>query len=156
MRRGILLLIICSTYGCAIQNKSLSEEVEIVRLDFTNCVPETSYKSIDLKIPKGYKLYKSEEHGFCEYMMTLSDKSVLYVSTNIYAGSTLNYQNRLNRNIQTYSTNRSENDTIRNAGVERDGKFWLEWIMGNYVVGYINATDSVRLNESIRTVKLIE
>ncbi len=155
MRRVILILLF-GISGCAIQHGSLSEEIERVRLDFRNCIPDLSYSFIDIKVPTGHKLFKTGERGFCEYMMTFPDKSVLYVSSNIYAGSSLNYLNRLNMNIMTYSTNRSENDTIRNNGVEADGKYWLEWIVGDYVVGYINTIDSAKFNQSLGTIELID
>lgn len=156
MRRGILLFLI-SMYGCAIQKAPLNqtnEEIEI-RLDFQDCNPEQEFEFLELTVPSGYQLSKIEEHGFCEYRLVYADESILYVSTNTYSGSKLNYKNRLDKEIRTYSTNRSENDTIRNSGVEANQNYWLEWINGNYVVGYIHAQDTLKFDRALGSAKLI-
>ena len=48
--------------------------------------------------------------------------------------------NRRDIGINTYAINRNLEpiDTIRNSGIQPNGKHWLEHIMGGYVVGYAN------------------
>ncbi len=153
MRRGILLFIV-ALCGCALQNTPSNNDLKDFRLDFTNC-NQNELQFLTIKVPGDYKIHKTTEHGFCEYMMTSKkNNSIVYVSSNTITGSSLNYENRLNNKIETYSINRSERDTIKNSGLESDGEFWLEWIMGSYVIGYVNVQDSAFFNSAIDSVIL--
>ncbi|MEP1032265.1 hypothetical protein [Ekhidna sp.] len=157
MRRGLLPFLIC-IYGCAVQNADLNESLDdsYVQLNFQNCEPANEYKFLELILPPGYRMTKAEEHGFCEYRFEYKDESILYISSNTFSGSKLNYENRLKYNIKTYSKNRSKSDTIRNDGVEEDKKYWLEWINGSYTVGYINAVDTTKFIQALESVRLIQ
>lgn len=156
MRRGLLLLLV-SMNSCVMQNTmhSSTENQGYVRLSFQNCASEPGFAFIELSPPPGYKLNKSEDHGFCEYQFIYKDQAIFYVSDNIYFGSKLNHENRFNAGIETYSKNRSENDSIKSCGIEPDANFWLEAINGNHVVGYVNSSDSLKFIEALKSVRLI-
>ena len=136
------------------QRGTSGQSVEVLKLDFTNCNDSTVFSNLELLPPSGYKLSKIQEHQFCEYRLTYKDQSVLYIGTNIYNGSKLNAQNRFEHGIKTYSINRSMYDTIRNGGMLLNQTYWLEWIKGNYVVGYLNATDTVEFSKAMETIRL--
>lgn len=140
--------------SCAMQKTSMNENQSLVQLDFRNCAERNAFDYINLNLADGYQTTKVQNQGFCEYQFIYKDESILYVSTNTFSGSRLNYKNRLNASIKTYSQNRSENDTIRNSGVEEDGEYWLEWINGSYVVGYVNASDSTVFDKVIESISL--
>ncbi len=154
MRRGLLPLLIC-VCGCVAQNSLTDrfEDNQLIALDFRNCAPDNGIQKLELVVPPGYDLKKVEEHGFCEYRFIYQDQSILYVTSNTFDGSKLNYENRLDSDIRTYSTMRSENDTIQNSGAI-NGLSWLEWINGSYVIGYTNNTDSLRFAKAIKSVKV--
>lgn len=153
MRRGILVLIM-GVCGCALQNgKSGSPNAGVVTLDFTQCSDSVIFRAIQLLPPKGYKLLKVDDHQFCEYRMVYEDRSILYISTNIYDGSNLNAENRYREGIITYSSNRSLYDTIRNSGKNGD-RYWLEWINGTYVVGYVDVSDTATFHIAIKSINL--
>lgn len=144
--------------SCVMQNKvSDQQDMNVtVQLDFQNCSEENEFESMTLLIPDGYKMTKFEEHGFCEYRFRFKDESIFYISTNTFSGSKLNYKNRMDNDISTYSKNRSVYDTIRNDGREYDENFWLEWINGSYTVGYVNSPDSIQFNKAIKSIKLFQ
>lgn len=154
MKRGFYIILLMTVAACATVRY---EGTSSVNLNFKNCGPDLGYTKIKLFLPEIYKLKKVvDDHGFCEYRFTYSNGAVLYVSSNVYYGSSLNYQNRLSEGIITYSENRSIGETIKNSGREEDGRYWLEWINANYVIGYVNHPDSVNARDIFLEVKLID
>lgn len=134
---------------------------EFIELSLENCLPEEKgFKSIVIELPKGYKSQKYNHHGFCEHRFEYRDSSFFYFSTEIYSGSPVNSMNRANIGISTYAVNRSLEpiDTIKNSGRQLDGNYWLEYVMGSYVIGYANV-DSIYLSDfknavlSVRQIK---
>lgn len=155
MRRGQLLLMIIGAIACAsLKPDSGKTGTKEVQLDFEQCLTNNAFKSIDLKVSNGFKLTKHVNRGFCEYRFAYEDGSILYVSSDIYSGSELNYENRLSSGISTYSVNRSENDTIRSGGEEQGGRYWSEQIIGSYTVGFVQVTDSSRFIKTLDTIRL--
>ncbi|WP_436516590.1 hypothetical protein [Ekhidna sp. To15] len=152
MRRGLLPLLICIC-SCATQNSIADRSGGRLSLDFRDCVPDSEMQLLELAPVEGYDLTKEMEHGFCEYRFSYKDGSIFYISTNTYSGSKLNYPNRLRDNIATYSVNRTENDTIKNSGIY-ERQHWLESINGSYVVGYVNAPDTLKFFNVIQSVEL--
>ena len=149
----MFLAMVC--IGCATVNRADNNELSY-KLDFKNCTPELGLKAIKISIDKNYRKKKTEDfHGYCEYRFFHSGGSIIYFSSHIYDGSVLNYENRLNASIDTYSTNRSIADTIRVSGQEKDGTYWMEWIRGNHVVGYVNCIDTVELNNILSNIEVI-
>ncbi|MEO9484842.1 MAG: hypothetical protein ABJG47_15390 [Ekhidna sp.] len=157
MRRGQLLFLIGVCACASLKTGSIQmngDEYKAVDLDFENCAMGKSYKFIEVMVPVEFKLSKHDNDGFCEYRFAYKNEAIFYVSSNTFSGSMLNYENRLKNHISTYSTNRSENDTIRNNGREMNGKYWLEWINGGYAIGYFNADDSLKFEETLASIKL--
>lgn len=145
----ILLMLLVS---CA-PTKSKITGQKNVRLSFEGCRLEGDYKEIQVSIPYGYELVQVDaDDGYCEYHMIYPNQSILYVSTNVITGSALNFENRLNAGIETYSENRSVNDSLIIRGEDEKGKYWLEAIRGTYVIGYVNAFDTLLFqNISVQT-----
>lgn len=154
MRRGILLFVL-SMYGCALQIGGMQSEADVLKLDFEDDISEASYQLL-LRPPEGFKLSRIQEDQFYEYRLVYADKSTFYISGNIYDGSRLNAQNRYDQGIRSYSANRTLYDTIRNAGVQSNQKYWLEWINGKYAIGYVNAPDSIKFLRSLENIQLVE
>ncbi|MEP0985035.1 hypothetical protein [Ekhidna sp.] len=155
MKRGVYVLLLVMI-GCSVSNQSNSDSIRIVKLNFKECGPELPYNKIELRIPEGFAQERfNDQHGFCEYRFTYLDSSILYVSSNIYYGSSLNYQNRLNAGIKTYSNNRTLSDSISNSGRDYNQKYWMELVGSNYVIGYLNYPDSVSITELFQDIMLI-
>lgn len=135
-----------------------TNKVQNHRLNFEKSIPENrNYDTICIRLKKGAKKSRLEDNGCYEYQFLYSDSSIFYVSSNIYSGSRLNFQNLLTIGVDTYGINRSNNplDTIKNAGIQSDGNFWLEYILGDVVVGYVNANHQKQqiFNKSIESLE---
>ena len=143
------LFILLITISC-VATKKQHDSVTI--FSFKDCALSQNF-TLSVNTIEDYRLEKIEEDGFCEYRLSYDDGSVFYVGSNVYTGSTLNYRNRLANGIKTYSSNRTKSDTIRNSG-EYNGRYWLEWINGSYVMGYVNASDTSKFFDSIESIKL--
>jgi hypothetical protein len=139
--------------GCA---TSRTAGTSTITLNFKNCGPDLSYKKMKLSIPKGYEKKKVLNDAFCEYRFTYPNGAILYVSSNIYYGSALNYENRLSAGIKTYSVDRSLNENIKNSGREDDDQYWMESIKNEYVTGYVNYPDSIDIATIFQNLILVD
>lgn len=113
-------------------------------LDFKNCLLKRKpYNSILIEVPKKYKLNKVINNGFCEYRFIYKEGLIIYISSNIYNGSSLNYENLYKKGIISYSRGRKDDfkDTIKNSGLSIRSTYWLEYILGDVVVGYVNVPE---------------
>jgi hypothetical protein len=135
----LILLLLC--ISCS-SSKSLQFSSKL--LNFENCLlNEKKYEYIEIEIPKGSKKTKEENHGFCEYRFEYQNKSTIYISTDIYSGSRLNYENLYSIGIDTYAISRSETlmDTIKNSGTNKNKLYWLEFVLGDVVVGFVDVPE---------------
>lgn len=142
MKKTILFLFSSWTIACSSGPAIKQTSVKKIKLDFTKClVEDKGYNYLSISIPKGFKKKWEQSHGFCEYQFHYRD-AVFYVSTDIYSGSRINIQNRFEIGIDTYARSRSLEpvDTIKEGGIQTDGRYWEEQILGSYVVGYANAS----------------
>ncbi|MEQ8628650.1 hypothetical protein [Ekhidna sp.] len=154
MKRGMFILVI-AMIGCATANYH-GRLFHEIKLEFEGCGPELSFSAIQLSLPKGHQKDKVvDEYGFCEYRFTYPDGSIHYISSNIYYGSSLNYENRYKLGIETYSNNRKENEEIINKGEMMDGIFWMECIQMRYVIGYVNSPNAIPSDAIFKDIKLI-
>ncbi len=134
---------------------SIYLETASLDLDFHDCGEELNYSIIILQVASGYQLKKIvDEYGFCEYQLHYQDGTIFYVSSNIYSGSRTNYDNRLQKGIDTYSVNRRLNDTLVVGGRQENESLWKELIVGSYAVGYLNAKDPSVFERTIQQIKL--
>lgn len=137
------MFIALSVQNTFAQGKEHLKTKKVV-LDFENCLLEDKgYRQIVISVPTGLKKRKLKDyHGYCEYHLKYKDGSVIFVSTNIYSGASVNIENRMLIGIDTYAKSRSIElvDTIKNTGQQKDGRYWLEYILGDVVVGYVNAS----------------
>jgi hypothetical protein len=111
-----------------------------LHLNFRDClVTSDEYSILGVTLPKGYKrsLYSSE--GKCEYRFSYKNGSIAYIANDIWSGSILNYENRKSINHSSYSKEKYL-DTIRLEGVQSNGLFWREDVVGDYMVGYLDAS----------------
>lgn len=148
----VFLLVSCSS------TKNYPMKHNFRKLDFKDCLLEQKgYSALEVNIPRGYSLKKYNYHGFCEYRFKYRDSLFFYLSTEIYSGSNVNSVNRENIGIDTYAINRSMEpvDTIKNSGMQPNGNYWLEHILGGFVVGYSNVP-SDRLQEFEHAVSSIK
>ena len=160
MKRGSfkylsLLVILMSCVQTPQKSSSGSTKSVSINLDFQHCGEELNYRAIEVELSRNYKLEKVvDDYGFCEYQLRYDDGSVFYVSSNIYSGSRMNYDNRLQIGVDTYSVNRTKNDTIVNGGKQDDELLWKEVIVGTYVVGYLNTDNPEAFELAIQGIKL--
>lgn len=92
-----------------------------------------------MKIPKGYSKKFIENEGFCEYRFTFKDGAIVYISSDVWYGSSLNFENRHFVGHESYNKE-SVLDTIVLEGVQANSKYWSEQIIGDIMVGYVNAS----------------
>jgi len=104
-------------------------------------------------------LKKIINEGFCEYQLKYKDSLIFYVSSDIYSGSRINFKNTYAIGIDTYAKSRSLEpvDTIKNEGQQENGKYWLEYILGDVVVGYVNMplSHEIKFKHMINTLKRV-
>ncbi|MEO9871831.1 hypothetical protein [Ekhidna sp.] len=157
MRRGIFLIIVMLVGGCiAVKKIDASENLKSLKISFKDCGEDLSYDYIKLDVPKNYDLTKvRDDYGFCEYQFNYQDNSTLYVSSNSYSGSKLNYKNRLRIGVESYSKNRTKYDSIVNGGIQQNEKFWKEAIYGRYTIGYVDIIKPEAFEMAMRSVKII-
>lgn len=129
----ITLLVSCNT----IHQKKTEKSVGVMTLDFSQCFIGDKNCNIQINIKRKYKLLYNLDFGLCEYRFNYKDSSALYISTDVYCGSSLNSTNRQSIGIDIYRKN-NVLDTIRHEGLQKNGRYWLEYILGDYVVGYVN------------------
>ncbi len=154
MRRGPFAFLLLAVMSCAIQNNP--NRLKSLTLDFQDCGQDLNYNFIELKLQKGFTLARTkDEYGFCEYQMKFSNGAVFYLTSNIYNGSSLNYDNRLRIGVETYSKNRSIGDTLSIGGKQLDNKLWKESIIRSFTVGYLDVDDSESFEKTIQSIKLI-
>ncbi|SNS74869.1 hypothetical protein SAMN05421640_1090 [Ekhidna lutea] len=153
--RGGFIVVLFAVAGCVtLPNAKTTALSEKVKLNFTNCGDDLRYQAIHLSIPEDYTIESLRtEYQFCEYRISLANGSILYVTSDIYNGSSLNFDNRHAIGVDSYSNARSKKDTISVGGKQEDQKHWKENIYGDYVFGYINCTDTTQLNKIIYSAK---
>lgn len=159
MKVFLELLLLFFATGCSSAQINIDQiKTKVVTLDFQQCLLKVKeYSQISLEAVKGFKKKKVIKHGFCEFQLWYKDSSVFYVSTDIYSGSRLNYENLFNIGVDTYAKSRSLNpvETILNSGDQANGNYWLEHVMGDVVVGYVNASSEKKkvYDRLIKTLK---
>lgn len=129
----IILLGSCNTR----YPRNPEKGIGVKTLDFSQCFVEDKNCNIQINIKEEYELSCNLDPGLCEYRFNYKNSSALYISTDIYCGSSLNSTNRQSIGIDIYRKN-NVLDTIRHEGMQKNGKYWLEYILGDYVVGYVN------------------
>jgi hypothetical protein len=138
---AILSSIVLINSNCS--NLNFVDSKSNLLLDFRDFdEKDKEYEYIQINIPKKFKKEKHINDAFCEYRFTDKDKSVLYVSSDIYRGSKLNYENLYRIGINSYypiKTNIS--DTIKNQGKDSKDLYWLEYVLGDVVIGYVNVDE---------------
>jgi hypothetical protein len=113
-------------------------------LDFKDCDDkEKGYNFIKINITKELKKSKIINDAFCEYRFTSKDKSIIYISSDVYRGSRLNYKNLYEIGIDGYYPRKTSiSDTIKNEGRDAQNLYWLEYVLGDVVVGYNNVSET--------------
>lgn len=162
MKTFLTLSILLFVVGCSsaqINNDQI--KTKVIKLDFEQCLlDDKEYNQIRIEVMKGFKKKKVVKHGFCEYQLWYKDSSVFYVSTDIYSGSRLNYENLYQIGIDTYAKSRSLNpvDTILNSGEQINDHYWLEYVMGDVVIGYVNVNSEKKkiYDQLMKSLKRVE
>lgn len=136
-----VLVIMLFNYKCATKEKVHTKNHLI--LDFKDCdSKEKQYDFIQINITKDFKKDKMINDAFCEYRFINKDKSIVYVSSDIYRGSRLNYKNLYNIGIDGYYPRRTMfSDTIKNQGKDTQNLYWLEYVLGDVVIGYTRVSE---------------
>lgn len=142
MKTLVIFIAIIAINGCS-GYKDLKITTTNI-LDFRNCeLAEKNYNYIEVELPKGFKKKQTNIEGFCEYRFSYKDKSVIYITTNIYKGSRLNYGNLYKIGIDGYNHRKTYmSDTIKNNGKNSQNLYWLEHILGDIVVGYVDIPEN--------------
>ena len=150
----VLVLIIL---GCSVvqPNDTGSKQSSPLILSFDDCGENLNYSKIELLMVHDFRKEKvMDELAFCEYRFYFSDETIVYVSSNIFNGSSLNYDNRLADGVISYSSNRSLDDTIQVSGIQTDGRFWKEYINGTYTIGVLNSVDTSFFQRIVHSIRL--
>lgn len=96
------------------------------------------------------KLYSNE----VEYRITHPDSALLYITNTYFDGGELNLKNRIHAEIGGYHRD-FPFDTLRNQGVQENGLFWKEYVLGDIAIGYLNVSKKNKelFDKSVESVK---
>jgi hypothetical protein len=136
INQAFILIIILFNFKCTTQ-KSVYKKNYVI-LDFKDCDDkEKEYNFIKIDIPKELKKSKVTNDAFCEYRFTCRDESVVYITSDVYRGSRLNFKNLYDIGVDGYYPRKTTlSDTIKNEGKDTQNLYWSEYILGDVVVGY--------------------
>ena len=98
------------------------------------------YKKFYIDVPKNGKLKKEKDYTgdfHTEYRIIYPDSSVVYITNDTWNGSRLNYENLMQIGVDSYSKEHLY-DTLKYEGVQNDGLYWKDYVLGEIVVGYVN------------------
>ncbi|HMP26296.1 MAG TPA: hypothetical protein PKC76_19360 [Saprospiraceae bacterium] len=142
-KKQILALIISAcVFSCAINQSHRSERA--VKLNFSKCIVSSeAFKYLIIQMPKGYSKKFIENEGVCEYRFAFKDGAIAYVSSDVWYGSSLNFENRHSIGHESYNK-KALLDTIVLKDIQANNKYWSEQIIGNIMVGYVNASEDKR------------
>lgn len=149
--KNILVFLALILFASCVSSNKITRRVT---LDFSKCVIPISdeeyghsYKYVKISALKGYKLEKITPLGckwceWCEYRFIYKDGSVFAVSTYFINGTRLNRDNLNDIGINTLAVHRSLEpvDTIKYEGRQKNGNYWLQYVLGDIAIGYANAT----------------
>lgn len=135
---GIVLILFFISSCANFRLNRNQEDLKKVKLDFSECtIAFNEYSAVSIFIPKKYRKKRLMREGLCEYDFFYKDSSVLYISTDVWIGSQINFSNRASIGHSAYFKE-SLNDTIVISGIQKNGTYWKESILGNILVGYAN------------------
>lgn len=137
----LILIIVLVNLKCSTRKEAYTKDHII--LDFKDCDSrEKQYHFIQIDITKDFKKDKMINDGFCEYRFTNKDKSIIYISSDIYRGSRLNYKNLYDIGIDGYYPRKTVlSDTLKNQGKDSQNLYWLEYVLGDVVIGYTKVSE---------------
>jgi hypothetical protein len=157
VKKQILALIISvCVFSCAINQSHRSEK--IVKLNFSKCIiASESFKYLAIKMPRGYSKKFIGNEGICEYRFAFKDGAIAYVSSDVWYGSSLNFENRHSMGHESYNK-KALLDTIVLKGIQANNKYWSEQIIGDIMVGYVNASENKRalFEETFSSIKKVD
>ncbi len=81
--------------------------------------------------------------GFANIDLPFKDGAIAYISSDVWYGSSLNFENRHFIGHESYNK-KSLLDTIVLKGIQANNKYWSEQIIGDIMVGYVNASEDKR------------
>lgn len=138
-----LILIIC--FGCGNWSSKISDSKKAYNFILTTIVSDFEQeKTFIAPLPKKgkkKKVYPQNGKIYIEYRVSYPDNSVFYISNDIWNGSRLNVENLIAIGINGH-TKETPMDTVSYSGGE--GKFWKEQFIGDIVIGYVNASPSMK------------
>ena len=153
MKIHYLVLAICFISACNSQSRLIKYRGHFAEEGSVKLSKKVYY----LEIPKGGKVDKrptltGDYHN--ELRISFPDSSIIYITNNVWLGSSLNYANRMSDGDSGY-TKEHLNDSIWSDGTQIDGKYWCEHVLGNIVVGYINvrAEKKERYDNYLKTIR---
>lgn len=139
MNRFLAILIFFS-FSCN-TTKKINEDYTIIK--FRESFPsgnKTILQKYNIEVPRFGKLTKGtydftgDYHS--EYRIVYVDSSILYIGNDNLNGSKLNVVNRVNIGVRGITKNL--NDSLYLEGVQENGRYWKESILGEIVIGYVN------------------
>lgn len=132
----LVMLVIMLTSHSTFAQKSGSVDFNTFESDAAN----SNKITFCMDVPEGYKRVKVQtdiHSGLENKVIYYQDSSLIYIGNNIYEGSILNFQNRLKAGFASFSKD-SDLDTVKMSGLQSNGNFWREDVIGRVVIGYLN------------------
>lgn len=135
--------------SCIIAQDQPYNRLKTIKLDFSDCtIISNGYEVIQIEILKGFRQEKVINEGICEYRFKYKNGAIAYVTSDVWYGSELNYGNRLSVGHDSYNKG-GLLDTIKLGGLQKNGLFWSEQIIGDIMVGYRDAP--IDVGESLKS-----
>ena len=139
MKKLIIILTIVIVSSCAL-TKQEDPRQKVVRLNFSECVVVSeSFELIEIKLPVGFSKERIDREGACEFRFIYGDGSVVYISSDVWVGSSLNFKNRHSIGHESYNKD-GLLDTIKLSGIQHNSLYWSEKIIGDIMIGFAETT----------------
>ncbi len=143
MKNAIILFAISLSFSCSMKvaNEALKHDQK--RFKFSLKTIDSDYKEdkvFAVLLPKAGKKKKYYPHFgeiYTEYRIYYGDSSVFYISNDIWKGSRLNSENLYKAGIRGHTKKRLF-DTVSYYGLQGNGRYWEEAMLGEVVLGYSN------------------
>lgn len=154
----ILIISLTFTLACAsIKNQTYK------KVTYKTVTPKSSSiahekKKYTFLLPIGFKINKEDFNPeFKEVVYTYNDNTKFYITDNIFSGSPLNGNNKMNNGIKSI-IRKSISDSIYMKGKQKDGRFWKENVLNDIVIGYLNVPKEKRkeFDKAILSLKKIK
>ena len=162
MKKIIILFVALMSFSCnqKVANGIVRHTEKRFNFPLTTVTSDFDEKEVfTVLLPKSGKKEKHYPHFgkiYTEYRVYYRDSSTFYISNDIWNGSQLNAGNLYEIGIRGH-TKEDFLDTVSYHGLQENGRYWEETMLGEVVVGYSNVPRSRKeeFDKAVSSVKKV-